>query len=58
MLENFSQKVMDFMLSPSHEKKEEIKNLYKKIKESKNIAEDKLKSAKEIYSYVEWVLSE
>lgn len=58
MLELFLEKVMDFMISPSIEKKKEIKKLYKKIQDSKDIAEDRLKSVKEVFSYVDWVLSE
>lgn len=56
MLEIFAENIMDFMVSPSQEKKEEIKKLYTEIKESKNIDKDRLKSVEKVYGYVEWVL--
>lgn len=58
MLENFAEKVLGFMTNPSPEKKEEIKKLYEEIQNNSDIEEKKLDSAKEVFNYVEWVLSE
>lgn len=57
MLEKFAEKTMEFMLAPNKDKKEELKKLYNEIKNSEDVAEDRLKSVEEVYGYVEWVLS-
>lgn len=56
MLEDFAKKTMEFMIAPDKDKKEELKNLYNQIKNSEDVAEDRLNSVEEVYSYVEWVL--